>query len=241
MSRLLTVREICERALRKVGTFSIRDTAADPGELEEARSWLDLVVGHVAASQRTWWLVPATVSFPLTANDITYDLNSVLELDDGDEKVQFPVAANLVNLTTNTSSPLHIERRSKYEDVTVKAQTGIPEAVYIDRQQNPTLYVWPVAVADDLYEIELVYQKFGPDVTRAKNRNPEFVAGIRNSWNLFLVTRVAAECGDGPVRRLPITEIKQWRDDAKALLEALWAYDNDEQTSEPRQTAYTDF
>ena len=40
MSKLWKASGICERALRKIGAFSVNDTAADPEELAEALYWL---------------------------------------------------------------------------------------------------------------------------------------------------------------------------------------------------------
>ena len=103
MPKLLTVTEICERALRKIGAYSINDTGADPVHLEEARYWLDMVLGHVSSRKRTWWLVPDTEPVTLVADTATYQLSDELS---GSPDVQHVVGVWLVNTSSGARKPL---------------------------------------------------------------------------------------------------------------------------------------
>jgi hypothetical protein len=76
--RLLTTDEICERALRKIGATAIRSAGSREAEVAEAKYWLDMVVGHIGARKRTWWLVPATATFVLRPYVWAYDMNQIL-------------------------------------------------------------------------------------------------------------------------------------------------------------------
>ena len=78
MSKLWKASGICERALRKIGAFSVNDTAADPEELSEALYWLDLAVAELAGTEQCQWLIPTTLSIALTANTPSYDLSTAL-------------------------------------------------------------------------------------------------------------------------------------------------------------------
>lgn len=76
--RVLTVNEICERALRKIGATAIRSAGSRDAEVTETKYWLDMVVGRIAARQRSWWLVPQTAMVTLTPGVWSYDLNQLL-------------------------------------------------------------------------------------------------------------------------------------------------------------------
>lgn len=76
--RILTQNEICERALRKIGATAIRSAGARPEEMNETRYWLDMLMGHVGARKRTWWLVQNTATAVLTPGIWNYDLATLL-------------------------------------------------------------------------------------------------------------------------------------------------------------------
>jgi hypothetical protein len=64
---------------------------------------------------------------------------------------------------------------------------------------------------------------------------------VRENWHLFLVTALAAEIGNGPVRKLPADEVREMQVTAKALLYDLMDYDSHEQADEPRLVAVNPF
>jgi hypothetical protein len=232
---LLTVTEICERALRKIGAYSINDTGADPVDLEEARAWLDMLVGHVSSRKRTWWLVPSTASVTLVADTASYVLIDELT---GSPDVQHVVGVWLVNTSSGDREPLDILRRQAFEDLNAD-DTGTPCKVWIDRSRAPTLHVWPTPTTPISHRLDVVWQKFSAD-TRALDATAR-VTDMRESWNLYLVTALAAEIGAGPVRRLPQDEVKEARARAQELLGDLEAFDEGESPGEFRRTAYVDF
>lgn len=242
MSRHLTVGQICERSLRKVGTYAIRDQGPDPGEIEEARYWLDMLVGHVSASQRCWWLVPATLEFDLPALAASFDLEEAVGPQNWPENgMQFPIQASVLLPDGIDEYELELVRRRDYEDIPRKSQVGRPKLLYIDRLNAPTAHVYPVPEREG-YRLRLVVQAFADDVTVDLQRSSNFtITSVRAAWNLYLVTALAAQIGNGPVTRLPQGEIDDMSRAAAGLLADLFAYDNHEQAGAPRRVAYVDF
>lgn len=241
MPRQLTLGQIIDRALRKIGAYSINDTGPQPGEVEEARYWLDMVVGHVTASQRTWWLVPQTIEFALPEGEESFDLEAAAGAAWPDDGVQFPISASVIAPNSETEQPVEIGRRSDYEAIQRKDTPGRPCLVYIDRTREPRAYVHPVPAMEG-FRLRLVAQTFVEDLTPDLRPSTNFrIGSIREAWNLYLVTALAALIGDGPVRKLPKDEVDSLKRDAAGMLSDLYAYDNHEQANEPRRVAYYDF
>jgi hypothetical protein len=220
---------LCERALRKIGAYSIRDTGARTDEMEEARHWLDMVVGHVASMKRTWWLVPSTARLTLTAGTTAYGLRSLLP---GAPSIQHIVALHTVNLTTGQRDPLPIWRRQEWLERDGTLVAGEAVGAWIDRTRDPVLSLHPAPPATVTEAIDVTYQTFAAD--QASGTYTQKAENIRDGWNLFLTTRLAAEIGNGPVRKLPQDEVREMQMTAKGLYDDLAAYDDHEQADEPR-------
>jgi hypothetical protein len=237
MARILEIREVCERALRKIGTFSIRDSQADAAEVEEARFWLDMIMGHLAARKRTWWLAQETAPITLIAGQADYPMAAVLPAGD---PMAFPILVTRVTLDDGRRDPdITIARRREWEAREAAVTTGPVRMVYIDRSTSPVLRVWPTPSEPVFDRLDLVFQRVSPDLTRSAPT--ERVTKFREAWNLYIVTALAAEIGDGPVRKLPADEVRALKTDRDRLLFDLEAYDDHEQAGEPRRTAFHDF
>lgn len=239
MSRLLTVNEICERALRKIGEFSINDSAALGPQMEEARWWLDMVVGHIAATQRRWWLVPATASFPLLPGQADYSTTGNLG--------ELRGVMHIISLwRVSESDPsdreeVRLLRRREWEEREGAGTLGIPTAAYVDRADIPTIHLHPTPATTQTYRLEVVYHRFAPDLTPRAGRPHVPMEGLRQSWNLAIVHALAAEIGNGPVRKMPGDEVRDMQETARRYLHDLDSYDAHEQANEPRRVAYNDF
>ena len=234
-SSIYTVKELCDRALRKIGAFSIRDDAADQDDLKEMMYWADMLVAHNAGKQRAFWLV-ADVEITLAEDDADYvlaeELNATLP-----QGVQFPIAAMLEDDSGNRT-PLSIVRNKEFRELSLPTTEGRPEIIWIDRLNGPTLHVYPVpGETEDGFTIILTVQSFSPTV-RPRNVNRDTAltnqkTDLRATWNLWFVTALAAEAGDGPVRMLPDQTIARWRSDALRLETELKAYENREHDDDP--------
>lgn len=235
MPRLLTVNEICERALRKIGEFSINDDGAAPVALEEARHWLDMVVGHTGSRQRAWWLVRESLNLTLLPGVATYDLAASLP---GAPPVQHVIAVWAVPLAGGEPIEMEVMRRQEWEaqDAT---RISRPETVYVDRSRTPSLRVWPTPPNPVQHRLRIMHQRFAADTTQL---DPvQSIPDLRETWNLYLVTALAKQIGNGPIRKMPADEVREMEAEAQRLLNDLEAYDAHEQAGEPRRVAYIDF
>lgn len=232
MPTLLSVRTVCERALRKIGAFSIRDTEADADEMAEAMAYLDLLVAHVTGTRRVFWLVPATLELPLVADTAEYDLADI----DGypDDGVAFPINAWLRD-SSGHDEPVELIRRRAYDDIGNKTASGPPNSAHIDRLTDKKVYVYPVP-ADGTYTLRIEAQVYSPSYDVTENPNAEIRHGFGPEWQLWMIYALSAEIADGPVRRLPAAEVDRIRNTAARMLVEL-GESNRETVSRPRRTA----
>lgn len=236
-------REICERALRKINAFPITDTAADPEHLNEALYWLDMVLAELSGHARLWWWLTGTLSFALAASTQSYALKATLGSGYPAEGLLYPVECWYEDAAGNRT-PLKIVRRDTFEERVKAGQTGDPAMVWIDRLGEPTLWVWPVPAATGK-TLKLVYQTLSPQVAvqQPAGRPAQGNAPIDfpATWNLWAVTRLSAELGDGPIRSLPSSRIEAWRGQAERTKQMLLAFDNREHETEPPIIEHVDF
>lgn len=236
MPRLLEVREICELALRKIGSFSINDAGAQAVEIDVARQWLDLLVGHVTSKRRSWWMVPETALITLIGGQDEYPLATALP--GGGQQVQHAITVLSRYRQDGRTKELPISRRSDW-DARQPMEPGEPWMVYIDRDRQPILRVYPAPATPPTHDLQLTFQRFSTDLTLGSRTKP--MPDFRETWNLYLVTALAYEIGNGPVRKLPADEVREMRESAEALLIDLETFDAQEQANEPRRISYNDF
>ena len=237
---LLSAAEACERALRKIGAFSINDEAADNDEMEEALKWLDLIVAEVTGTRRCYWLTPATVTFDWPNGESSVVLADAMGSGYPPTGILFPVRAWLVDYETgDRQTEIELCRRRKYEELSISTTAGSPEVLYIDRLiENQMAYVSPVPDnADNLWKIALEFQTYSRSVLgeQGGEQAGDVPTGFDQTWQLWMVTRLSAEIGDGPVKRLESSTIRDWRALAEGYLSAL-LYHNREKNNRPFQT-----
>ena len=238
MSRMLSIREVCERALRRIGAYPIRSSGARPEEVDEARFWLDMIVGHMSSVMRTWWLVPGTGTFALAPGTPGYDLGEMLTSAQAPDGIQFVISVYLYDPVAKIDiCEMRMLRRQEYEAIDDKSRIGEPEAIYIDRDDRPRATLYPVPDTARSYVVRVLFQGYSSDFT--KNSGVDKTFTVRHSWNLWLVTALAAAIGNGPVRKQPADEVKDMKDEATRYLDQLQAYENTEQANEPRRVSYS--
>lgn len=240
MPRLFSARELAESALRKIGAFSINDTAADPAELSEALRWLDLSVGELTSTFECWWLIEETISFDLTADTVSYVLYSVAGNAYPSAGIQFVKSAWLRD-SSGKDRELRMMSREEYEAIEDKDASGTPSAIYFDRLRNHTernVFVHPVPTTAD-YSVRIVVQNYAQDqMGRGSSGSGRLDHGWPTEWQRFLIYMTAAEVGDGPVRRLPMNEIASYRAIAAGAKAALEPYANRETRGVRRTEAW---
>lgn len=234
---LLSVSQICERALRKIGAYPIRGGSLRPEDLTETRYWLDMVMGHEAARMRTPWLIADTATVSLVASQQDYDLRQQIGAQVVPDGLQFIVSVRLYDVGADRDiRRLDLLKREEWEDIEDKSRTGEPQAAYIDRTRWPVMKLYPVPDGVKTLTARVLYQKLASNFANRKFSDKTY--DLHQAWNLWVVTELAAQIGDGPVRKLPQDEVRDMKKDAARLLHDLEAYDQFEQADEPRQVAH---
>ena len=265
MSRLLSVGEIVDRALRKIGQYATRSSGARAEDVDETRYWLDMLVGHQSARQRCWWLVPATATFTLTEGLAEYVLDTALGGTQAPNGIAFVIRCILYNVTTGEDiHEIPIVRRQEFElrnfpdrdrspdkspwewewggydrSGVRSLPAGAPSVCYITRDQSPKMMLSPEPDTAITYGVKILFQSYAQDF-KALDANDRTLA-IRNTWNLWLVTALAAQIGNGPVRKLPADEVKDMKQEALNLRVELEAYDAHENQTAGKRVQYHDF
>ena len=236
MSKLWKASGICERALRKIGAFSVNDTAADPEELAEALYWLDLAVAELAGTEQCQWLIPTTLSIALSANTASYDLSTALGTANPTDGVLFPIEA-WIRDSNGLDTPIDIIRRRDFEDIEDKDRAGVTDRIYIDRlNEDQNIFIYPV-VDETGYSIRLLCQTYAANLGgTGQTATGNIAHGFSAEWQKWMVLQNAADIGSGPVRRLPISETDRIRAEAGTSLAKLMAFSNREKVSQPRRT-----
>ncbi|MEY4300594.1 MAG: hypothetical protein RIR25_1830 [Verrucomicrobiota bacterium] len=234
MAKVWTSTQICENALRKIGTFAINDSGVRKAEMDVAVDWLDMLIAHTGGTARRWWLVPDTAPLILLPTVDAYQLRASLP---GAPEIQDVIEVVRVDLTSGMRDRVEVQRRQEWE-LRERAATGSVNLAYYDRLDPPTLRVHPAPAAPLTYRLDVVFQRFPSDLTNADGLASN---DFRRAWSLWAVTALAAELGDGPVRKLPSDEVRDMRREADRQVHALDAWDGQERADEPRRTIYNDF
>lgn len=237
----LTVQQVCERALQRIGAYSVNDSAARPRELARAAEWLDMHVQHLVGTNRCTWLIQRDLSFTLSDATPGYSLADALGASFPSQGIMFVAYANCSY--AGRDWPLDRLIEAQYEAIEDKDAGGAPDRIYVDHLRKPSAYVWPVPTenASD-YTIKLAVQTFNPTLSIGGSPvEPNKLVELRRSWGLYLVLATAAEIGAGPVRMLPDGEIDKLQKRADMLLRDLTGYENQEQGGDSRRIAFHDF
>lgn len=246
MPAQLTVREICESALRKIGAVGIYEDP-DPELMFLAGRWLDMIVGHVAGNRRRTYFLIQPIQIPLVADTRAYVIKD--SATDGtwpEPGLHFPVAAWVTQGDDDHRYDVEIVGKRDFDDLADPSETGRPTCCYIDRLYNKTVYVWPVP-ADADYTLHVTAQRFSNDLTLEKRsdramKQPERAMDLTPTWNLWAVTALAAQLGGGAVRRLPDGEVRDLQQQASDLLGDLDGFEDQEHGDTAlQQTVYKDF
>lgn len=212
MSTLLTARQICDRALRKIGAFPITESAAGGEEVDEALFWLDLIVGELPGTIRSYWLLSEDIYLDLDPGVVSYDLAD--EVADWPSQGVEHITEIWLENSSGSRTPVKVVDRNFFDERSKIDSSGTTEIVHIDRTKTPILRPWPV-IATTGYRLGMVAQMLGPDVApkevTPKADRATVEHGLPHAWQMWLINQLAAEIGDGPVRKLASTTISGWR------------------------------
>jgi len=235
MSELFTAKKIAEFALRRVGTYAVHDTGADPDEFSVAMDHLDMLVAEVVATEDCQWLYQAAVNVTLPANTTPVDIVNVAGTGlIPANSFQFIKEIWLRDPTTLKDSYLNRISRAAYEAIDNKSLGGIPTHVFVDRTEfNPKFYFWPVPTVAT-WIAHIVFYKYEDELS---NTGPH---GFPESWQRFLTYALAVDLGTGPIVHLEPNRAREYERIANQSKLRLFAIQNREHRK-PRMVAYRDF
>jgi hypothetical protein len=237
MSDLWSARKIGEAMLRRIGAYAVNDSAARPQDMEVALQCLDTLVAELAGTRERFWLVTDNLSLALTADETEYDLQTALGSDWPSEGIEYVRSAWLEN-STGKRFPIEIATRLKFDSIYNPEESGQPEMIHVDRLvPSPKLRPRPVP-SDDEWTLKLVLQKLSPTIAGVgpipkQTSGQSLYAGLPASWRRWLEYAGAADIGSGPVRKLPNSTIKEYRDEAAKSKMELEAFQNREHETTP--------
>lgn len=242
-STLLSARGLCELVLQRIGAYAVNDEGADPIEMNRTLQWMDLTIAEIAGTDQCLWLVPETLSFEWPAATRTDTLENLLDTALPPTGVLFVKQASLLDSNGIRMGNLPLVARDVYEKISNKDDAGRPEKLFIDRLASDfNASIYRVPDATQTYTIELVVQTYAASVMGNQgqtDQSGDVRHGFSQEWQRFIVNRVGADVGSGPVRRLDLNEIKDMRDEAIASFARLQAYSNrQKQNTVPRTSRY---
>jgi hypothetical protein len=156
-----------------------------------------------------------------------------------DEGFQFPL---WIELDVNGDrTPVEMVTRRQFDSLCKPSTTGRPTIAHLDRTTAPVLRLYPYpATGEDTWDLVLTFQTFAVDVLPKKSgatRGGNVSPGLPVAWEKWAVTATAAAAADGPVRRLPPSEVRLMKAEANDMMNTLITKANSEFTSGPPVTA----
>lgn len=245
MGRMLTAREICERALRAVEAFPLSESAPDGEMLREALSWLDIIMGEVGGTNRLFHLTTTSLPVVLQGGVQNYALRSSMGANFPIDGMQFPVHAFIIE-PGGQPMPLDIVSLETWRTYANDGQKGIPHTVYVDRQPSPVLRTFPT-LPNDLtgYTLRLDVQRYTPTVApggvTGNAPNGSVVHGFREAWQRYLILRLSHDLGMGPIGKIGEASLNRFERHYKESLILLKRFDNQEHDDEPPVAKAYDF
>ncbi len=233
-------REICELSLGQIGDYSPKDEGAEQFSMQRALKHLDMIISELAGSDLNWWLMEETYRFSWPADTRTERLADVMRDAYPTQGIIMPWKAQLLDEDGRLVDELPIVRRDVYDSVTDKDDVGQPELLYFDRlAMEATVSVYRVPDVDT-WQIDLTAQTYARSVLGTQSQTDQagnLQTGFAPEWRRYLVNQLAADIGNGPVRRVALATVKDWRAVAEDCLGKLQAWSNREKKSTPSRTA----
>ena len=233
--------EICELALGTIGDFTVNDLAPSPPSMERALRHLDMIIAELSGIDTNWWLVQDDMRFEWPASTQQGTVADVMDDAYPSLGIMSPISARLLDANGVLITELQLVRRHVYEEVSDKARTGQPSILYFDRlAAEPTVSIYPVPDGGVVYLIELTAQTFARSVLGNQNQTNQagdLQHGFGPEWQRYLVNKLSADTGDGPIRRCPLENVDRWEKAAEQSLAMLQAWANREKKSGPSRVA----
>lgn len=225
MARLFTVAQIAELALQRIGAFSVNDPQADAAEMERAIQWLEIAVSEFSGTEYSAVLEHETLIAALDPPASSYVLADLYGADWPDEDMAFAIRVQIRDTTAGTNDQeVQLINRQQYLDIENKSQTGLAQQAWIDRAGQPTIHLDRTPGATATYSLLLSFQTYNRDMMAGSSEGQGNIAhGFKAEWQKWLILACACEIGDGPVRKLPVQELRELRAQRKESYDKLMA------------------
>lgn len=225
MSRLFNVAKIAEMALQRIGAYAVNDTQADAAEMERTIEWMEIAVSEFSGTEHAALFEYQTLSATLTPGTASYVLADLYAPNWPTEDMAFAIRAQIRTAAGNANDyDIDLIDRQKYLDIGNKEQTGLASQAWIERTTTPKIYLDHVPPVDSAYVLMLTFQTYARDLMGGSSEGQGNIAhGFRAEWQNWLTLNTACEIGAGPVRRLPLQELRDMRQERDASYERLMA------------------
>jgi len=182
----ITTRDLIEDALRKIGVVAFDEPMTADQTASALRAWNRLLKSWQNRGYNLWAKTTQTLTLTTAAS---YALNPARPMR--------ILGARLVR--NGIETPMLSMTRQEYDDMPVKASTGLPTRFYYDKQREAALfYVWPVLAVAGGETIRITYEREAEDQTDA-NAVPD----IPGEWWEAAVYGLAARLADDYTRDVP--------------------------------------
>ena len=151
----LTAREVIIFALRKINILSGNSADTPPEDSERARIELNLMLKGMQRFPSLWRLTDGSQA--LTSATASYTLTSTLP---------YRIASCRYRNASGIDMPMVGLTRQEYDDLPMKASTGLPTQFYFDAQRDAgVLTTWPVLSVATTETLRFTYQRRFEDVS----------------------------------------------------------------------------
>lgn len=231
MPTFQSAKTTAENALRTIGAFPPSMSAADPGELETALVWLEMVLNNQTGIRAMLGAFQRIVDIPIEARIGDYNLADYADCSEA----QHVFSVSIVRAQGNVK-PLEMMYES--DGVTENLQNeGDPSRVVVTRDPIPVLKLYPAPsqTNEDTGDVIRVrIQTYHPAINKDGTGSNDVL--LRPTWYLWCTKRLSYELASGPVRRLPEGELNRIQADYERLESLLVARDGQYNSGKPPVT-----
>jgi len=227
MATTLSSGDIVTLALRQIGRLSPIDTGADPAEHRIGLQVLDLILADIAATETWYTATPVEQSIALVAGQRDYALVNLIS-----PPFLVVTRARYRAADATCESEVTLIPRTAWDALTDKQATGTPSVAHILDDATQTLRLHPTpGVAGSLL---LTGQQHSQSV--ADSPDGSAAHGLPNGWQTYLVKRLAADLGSGPILAMAMGETDRLRGEAAQLRVTLAARSGRQHLTRPLVT-----
>lgn len=229
---MFQVADAVQASLRYAGVVTPYDVDADSPQFDIALEHMNMLLAEKLGTSTNWWWVPAEQEIPVDAGVSSYTLDNELS---SAEPLLMAFDAFLLNVDSGEREPIKMLRRSEFVEKFNATNYGTPNAIYIDRQPSPTMYVLPTIPVGSTanYKILLTGLKM-PDDVRPEGGSAQLP--FPDAWMNYLALSNAVHIGSGPVVALSPSRIAGLFTLLARAENVLESYNGRENVKRPRHT-----